>query len=142
METLPNATVAPLKKFNFEYAFRPLHHFLRFIGLWPFSIIHYSNGKIRKARMHFFDVLRSALIIGLNLLLVVERYKHLRAGQAVQAMRMRFTVFNVFHRSSFLFTGIGIILNVFNRNRLTDLLKKFNTFDNEVREFFLTFFSN
>lgn len=140
MEPLANAIVAPLKKLNFEYAFQPIYQFLRFIGLWPFSVIHYSNGKIHKARMRVFDVLRSTSIICLNLLLSVERYKHLRAGQAVQAMRIRFTAFNVFHRCSFLFTAIGSILNVVNRNRLVDLLKKFNTFDNEVRNVFFAFF--
>lgn len=81
MEPLANANIILKRKFNFEYAFWPLCFFSSFFGLWPFSIIYDSNGTIRGVRIFFFDVLRSIVIICLNVALSLESYEHLGVEQ-------------------------------------------------------------
>lgn len=135
MKTFAVAKIVQLRKFNFEYAIRPVYYFSRLAGLWPFSIIHDSNGKIRRARIDVFDILCPILVICLNVLFSLDAYKSSKLGLKKHAIRIRIIVFTVFQISSLLFTAIGIALDVINRNRLVDILAKFDTFDNEVRYF-------
>lgn len=134
METIfAGAQSVPLKKFNFEYSFRPVFYFLRFTVLWPFSIIHDSNKKIEKARIGFFDILWTFLMICLNLKLFLDSYESMRSKQEKHMIPIRHVIFCVFHKSYFLSTAVGIVLNVANRNKLVKILAKFNTFDDDVR---------
>lgn len=135
MQTLANAQTAPLRKFNFEYAFRPVYYFSRFAGLWPFTIIHDSNGKIQRARCGFFDVLWSILVICLYLTLVFFTYETLKREQAKIKNHTLFVVENIFEMSTLSFGALGIALNIINRNELADILRKFDTFDTEVSIF-------
>lgn len=131
-----NANNARLRKFNFENVFRPVLQFLHIAGLWPFSIKHYSNGKIRRARVGFFDIAWSILILCFDLVIVFSTFKKLKSGRAKDENRIRFVVYNAFKMTFLLFGAFGILLDVINRNKLVDILQKFNTFDNEVRFIF------
>lgn len=140
MEPLANANVASKRKFNFEHAFRPIYHFSRLAGLWPFSIIHDSNGTIQRARIGPFNIMWSILIICLNLVSLLDTYRDLRAQQGKNTIRIYVAAFTVFQFGSFLFTTIRISLDLINRKRLIGILRAFNTFDSEVRFFFKDFY--
>lgn len=142
MGTWAHAITVPPETFNFDYAFRPIYYFSRYVGLWPFSIICESNRKIRRARIGFFDVLRSILIIYLNLTLTFCGYKEIRPRQENHTNNIRFIVFMAFQLSSFLFIILGIVLDVINRKKFVDILLKFNTFDHKVRHFCQISFAN
>lgn len=139
---MANANNIQLKQTNFESGFRPAYYFSRFAGLWPFSIMHHSNGKIHRARVGFFEILRSILAICLNLTLLLDVYIEVKAGREKNTIRIQFVMFNIFKMSSLLFCAIVIMLNMINRNKLIDILGKFTTFDNEVSNFSQIFLVN
>lgn len=122
-----------IKKFNFEHAIRPVYYFSRLTGQWPFSIIHDSNGKIQRARVGFFEILWSILVICLNLTVSLDSYEDFKAEQEKHPIRIRFIVGDVLDMSSVLFITIGIVLGIINRKRLVNVLKKINAFDSKVR---------
>lgn len=139
MEPLTRSKIVSLKKqLNFEYAFRPIYTFSRITGLWPFSIIHDSKGEIYKPRVGFFDILRTVFIICLNLTLIFFQYK--RFNQEKFETKLPFAVLSLFKISSLLTGTFGIVFDLINRNMLINILRKFNIFDNEVRDFSMEFF--
>lgn len=121
-------------KFNFEHIFRPIYYFSRFAGLWPFSIIRNSTGKIQKARCGPCDILWMILVLGFNLTFALDAYIQLRKEQQKLVVHIRYIVESIFEICSFLFITIGIVLDVINRNRIVDILQKFNKFDHEVSQ--------
>lgn len=135
MQSWAHVKTGPLEKLNFNYAFRPIYYFSRFAGLWPFSIIRDSNGKIRGLRIGFFDILRSLLLTCLNLALAFGAYEEIRVREETHAESIRAVVFMIFQMSCFLFITIGVVLDLINRNKILNILMKFNTFDREVRHF-------
>lgn len=121
MEAWTNAKSTQSRKYNFEYAFRPIYYFSRL------------TGRIQKARIGFFDFLWSILVISLNLLFAFLAYGRMKVRREKNTIRIRSIVFNMFQIGSLLFGAIDIILDVINRQKLVDILRKFNEFDNEVR---------
>lgn len=130
MNTLADTKNIQLQKLNFEYAFRPAYYFSRFAGLWSFSIIHDSNWSIQRTRIGLSDVLWSISMICLNLTLAFLTYKRLKEGDEKSDTRL--VMLHIF-RMAFLLIGVlEILLDMINRNKLVDILQKFNGFDNEV----------
>lgn len=132
MGTLETTNYALNRKLNFEQVFRPIYYFSRFAGVWPFSIIRNSNGNDRMAHCGPYDVLWLIVVLCFNLALALNAYEQLREEQAKHVVHIRFIVESIFEMGSFLFITIGIVLDLINRNRLVDILKKFNAFDHEV----------
>ena len=130
------------KYLNFEHGFRPAYYFSRFVGLWPFSIVHHSNGTIQRAWVGFFDGLWFIISICLKLALAFRACERLKTVREKPANRIRFIEDNTYDMSCFLVGVIATVLDMINRNKLVDILRKFNAFDNEVRFFFLNSFSN
>lgn len=130
MKTNPN--MALMRK-NFEFAIRPVYYFSRLTGQWPFSINHVANGTVQRVRVGFFDVLWLTLMICLNIILSFDSYESLIARREKHAIPIRTVMEYLWDMSSFLFVTIGFVLGVINRNKLVNILGKFNTFDYEVR---------
>lgn len=128
---------APLKKLNFEHAFRPIYYFTRIAGLWPFSIIHDSNGRIQKTRVGLSDILRSILVICMNLTLIFFTIKKLNRKYESS---LPFAGLNMFKIVSLLTGTFQIVFDLINRKKLISILRKFSAFDNEVRRFFTDFY--
>lgn len=127
-----HARIVPLEKHDFHTAFRPIYYFSRYMGLWPFSVAHYSKKKIRRASVALVDIFRSISTISLSSTLVMCAYEEIRTQKKYHMNTIRFVVFMAFQLSSFSFLTIGIVLDLINRNRLADILRKFNTFDRKV----------
>lgn len=131
-DTLANANNIQLGKFDFKHAFRPVYCFSRFTGQWPFSIVYDSNTKVGKARVGFFGILWSILVICLNLTLALDGYEQLREEREKDVIHLRTLVGNIFGISSLLFIVIGMVLNIMNRHKFVNILRKLNTFDIKV----------
>lgn len=140
METLATANIVPPKQFNIEYVFRPVYFYSRFSGLWTFSIARDSTGMAQRARIGFCDILWPIFVICLNFISAFYTYKTFMAERMEYANFTRFIAENLFQMGCFLFVAIGIVLNMIHRRRLVDVLRKFNTFDNEVSQFFRRLF--
>lgn len=132
MKTIATVNIASMRTSNFEHSFRPLYCFSRFAGLWPFSIIRDANGIIQSTSIGLFDVFWSLFIIFLNFAVSLNVYKKLKAQHENNAIDIQYVVFAIFEISSFLFTIIRISLDLINRDKLVNVLKRFNTFDKKV----------
>lgn len=135
MGTLVNKNNFRMRKISFEHAIRPVYYSTRIAGLWSFTIVHDSNGNIQNARVSLSDILWSVLFICFHATLAFYTYKKVKIAQEKVENQLRFIVLNVFLMTSIL-TGIfGIVFDMINRDKLIDILRKFNTFDSEVRFF-------
>lgn len=121
-----------IKELNFEYGFRPVYNFSRLVGLWPFSIIHHSNGSILRASVSYFDGLRFISIVCLYLTLAYFSYEKLTAIQEKNEVYISHAVSYLFQISCFLYGICAIVLDTINRNKLVNILQKFIEFDKEV----------
>lgn len=117
---------------DFAYSFRPIYLYSRALGLMPFSIIRASNGEVQKAQVKVFDVLWFVTTICLYLFL---SYCYAKSTQiAIDTNESYFLSLNddigiIF---SFIFGAITIGIDMFNRSRLTGILKDFSLFDKKV----------
>lgn len=116
-----------------EHEFQSIYYFSRCTGTWPFSIESKSNGSIRAARVYPMDWLW--LFVSICLYLTAAFYYFVRmttnadpTNNALLSNQMYFINQIVFH----LFTAVGIILDLLNREKLINLLDKFTIFDREV----------
>lgn len=135
IDTLDHANRGEAKQLNFEYGFRPLYHFSRAVGFWPFSIRHNSNGAIQSAHISRLDGVWFAISICCNLstilYFIISMLDDLNPNEkTIFTFRILYTLFRVMSLS---IGAVGIILDMLNRYTLVNILKKFIIFDNEVR---------
>lgn len=133
MQRLERTANVPLKKV--EHNFCAVYYFSRVFGLWPFTIVHNSNGSIQKARVRPIDGLWFVISICLY---SVALYSICLSMKEIEMQKGNSFVFILYHAYQivFLFFGSCIIaLDLFNRKRLVNILKKFSKFDTEVRSF-------
>lgn len=120
------------KTFDFVYCFRPVYYFSRIFGFMPFTVIYDSNGTIQGPKIRVFDILWLILSMFVQILspiLYIQNRKFsiydislailIRSDAIVITMR---TVFNI----------SAIIMDMCNRYKLMEILKKINNFDEEV----------
>lgn len=124
---------------SFEYAFQPIYYFSRIAGLWPFTIVLSSNGSVEKSRVRLFDVLWFFISIFVYLTALFYAYKDIKDLKSADSIT--FTLFFMFKIISLLFGLCGVVLDMFNRNKLINILKKFAAFDDEVGCIFSVNFS-
>lgn len=118
---------------NFQISFQPIQYFSRCIGLWPFTVAYDSNGLIKEARVHLFDKLWFLISICLYLTALFHTYKNSLKSQDLKAKFFFSTlIFKIYQIPPLFFGTIGIVLDMYNRNRLVDILNKIAIFDREV----------
>lgn len=111
-----------------QHAFQPVYYFSRCAGLWPFRIICDSNGSIKAARIHLFDIFWSLILICLYWTGLLYAYNDVMDA-GTQLSKMYFII----HVPPLLFGPVCIILDVFNHKRLVNIVDRFIVFDREVR---------
>lgn len=120
---------------NFSFSFRPIYYFSRIFGLIPFSIIHDINGDVLKSKVRKIDGVLFAAFIILHLIfstyfcmspLIVESPTIPNAWIFLEKL-----IRALIHFHNIM---IGII-NMYNRDRIINILKMFDTFDKEVTIF-------
>lgn len=137
MSTIENEPYASPK--DVQHGFQPIYYFSRCAGLWPFTISYNSNGSIAGARIHIFDILWLLTSICLYFTALFYTYEDIEASQAFEQTQFFATlIFFLNEIPPLLFGTIWIVLDMFNRNRLVDILKKFTLFDKKVSFFFKT----
>ena len=134
MKLTTKAKTDELKMLNFEDAFRPIYRFSWAVGLWPFTIVHHSNGTIQNARISRFDgfwvlismcfQLSAILYTSLN---IVDHRNNMHGAPFI------FPILFAMHQVTLLSIGvIGTLMDMYNRQRLANILGNFIIFDNEV----------
>lgn len=135
MEVLAHTKKGKQKIYNFEYGFRPIYYFSRFAGLWPFSIVHHSNGTIQNARISRLDGVWFSISMCFHLLAIFCSYLDSDDLNDTHATTVTFCILYFLYRVQSLLIGVfGIILDMLNRHRLANILGGFIIFDNEVGE--------
>lgn len=139
MDTIAHNSNAQLKQLNFEDSFRPLYYFSRFIGLWPFSFRHNTNGIIENARIGRLDGAWFLISLCCHLLAAYFWYIYIHiiyledADADADVTIYIFSMLYMLLRMKYILIGAaGIILDMVHRHRLADILRKFIIFDNEV----------
>lgn len=125
---------------SFEYGFRPIYYFSRVAGLWPFQIVRNSNGSIEKARVRLIDMLWFFTSIFVYLTALFYVYKNMEQLQVSNASYISLSILFMFQTMCLLFGACGIVLDMYNRKKLINILDKFNAFDCKVECVFLLFF--
>lgn len=121
------------QQLNFEHGFRPIYHFSRAVGLWPFSICRNSNGTIQSAHISRLNGAWFSISIGFHLLAMCYSYKNMVDLEDSNKTILTFLIlYSLFQTKSFLVGAVGIIMDMHNRNKLANLLGSFIIFDSEV----------
>lgn len=110
---------------NFAYSFRPVYYILRFLSLMPFTITYDLNGEVQKCAVTKFDVLWIGIPLSMYLLMTsyMEILTHL---PPVLLLGTELGILIFTHNL------LTILVNMYNRYRFIDILKKITNFDKEV----------
>lgn len=116
-----------------QHTFRTVCNSSRFVGLWPFTITYHANGSIKDARVRLCDSFRFLIAIGIHLIPIYNLYLTIKYAR-VQNRESYFPhmVLYITLIPTITYGIVGIVLNLFFRNTLANILKNFNIFDTEV----------
>lgn len=116
-----------------QHDFQSVYYFSRFIGQWPFTIINKSNKSIKVSRVHLFDKLWFLISICIHLVAIYYIIKYTKLNyHSSDGYNFSSLLFNICNFPFILFGPVCILLDIFNRNRLVNILNKFIIFDSEV----------
>lgn len=121
-----------LEKPNFALSFRPIYYCSRVFGLMPFTIIYDSNDNVQKPKVGLLDSLWFLISICSYLIMAYISCQRSAIYQNIPYV-FSFGVFMIF-LSSQIFGALIIVMDMCNRFRLVDILKKIVIFDKEVSE--------
>lgn len=119
------------KDIDFFYSLRPIYFVSRLFGLLPFSIIRDSSGVVQNARVNSFDLIWFFIALCIYLSMAWICYKSVEARQE----RLSYTMVigdGVILTLSLINSANMIIMDMFNRFKFIEILKKFSFFDDEV----------
>lgn len=115
---------------DLQHGFHPIYYFSRCVGLWPFTITYNSNGTIKAARIRLFDMLWFLFSIGFYLTALYCNCAYLKTNMQSDNT---FHLINFTTQMAFILFGIvGVVLDMFNRKRLVNILDSFAIFDRKV----------
>lgn len=118
---------------NFSILFRPLYFVARIFGLLPFSIIYIETGDIQSSRVNKFDVLWFVLSFSAySILLWFYQHKLLLSHVLLDKLGILTVCHDMATILKIILQIISIILDMYNRTQIIDILKQFANFDNEV----------
>lgn len=118
------------KKLNFEYGIRPIYYFSRIIGLWSFSISHDSNGAINKTRISLIDGAWFLISLILFLTATISKFEHIKYISNFNLMIIILS--HIFYIMGLACGPLIITMNMYNRNKMANILEMFTIFDNKV----------
>ena len=119
-----------------QHGFQPIYYFSRFVGLWPFTITYKLDRSIKTARIYLFDSFWFFISICLYLTALFYTYKDFQYTENTEENYLIASLMTLTSDVLPLLLGcVGIVLDMFNRNRLVNIIKMFVIFDKEVRSF-------
>lgn len=124
-----------LKNFDFVYNLYTIHLYSRLFGLVPFSIFRDSSGEVQRAHVSKLDLLWFVISISFYFYLayaywVVTSEMHYVNGLFV--LRLGDTLLI---GVGLIYSGAICIMDMYNRSRIVEFLKKFILFDKNVSKF-------
>lgn len=123
------------KNLNFADSFRPIYYFSRVFGLMPYSIIYDSNGDVQEPKVRTLDVLWFVISMCIYILMAVILYQEMNISNLNTSVYILLLGEFVLLMLTLIFGAQVIGMDMCNRFRIIDILKKINTFDKEARHF-------
>lgn len=121
------------QKHDFVYCFRPIYIVSRVFGLLPFSLTFHSNGEVQKPNVSKLDIVwfgisLSFLLNAISMSIAIQKSSG-KKGSLISILGDMWMLF------AGLINGVlTIVLDMYNRHKFVDIIKKINTFDREVRQ--------
>lgn len=124
------------KALKFVDIFRPVYYFLRFCGQMPFSIVPSLNSKsLLQPRVNKRDALWFFISMCLYSVIAWRTIGKLTAKlDENKIVCVLFTGNSLLHVITMMFGIVKLIMDMYNRHKLVNILNKFTQFDREVRE--------
>lgn len=124
------------KSDNFAFSVRPIYFFSRACGLLPFSINQNSSGEIQEPKISLFDAVWFGISVCAYSAMAYIFYHNLRLTQDPNTKSYFLVLGDYMLYISVLIYGIvARAMDMCNRFKLIDILKKFSMFDKEVKSF-------
>lgn len=137
MVSQPSITHPPRKSAakqpNFVDSFQPIHHFLRTLGLMPFSIIRNTSGNLLSPRIKQFDAVWFVTTIIIYSLATFVSFRYVKFNRESNTKLNMLNISNNLHLTlGLMFCVLTIGMDMYNRFKLIDLFEKFIIFDKNV----------
>lgn len=127
-----SSNAADSLELNFGHSFKPIYYFSRIFGFMPFTIAYDSNGKVQTARIKTMDILWFMITVGLYLssALYFVVFAKQQTFPVKSIILMNCTRLTYMLRKLFNIVCIG--MDIYNRFRFIEILKKINAFDEKA----------
>lgn len=122
---------------NFLFSLRPMYYFSRIFGLTPFSIIRNSNDEIQAIHVSKFDLLWFITSMGLYSLMAVICFQTTHSEGSPNLSHVLIIGDRLLLTVCLVSSVIKVIMDMCNRFRLFDILKKLAFFDKEVSKYII-----
>lgn len=130
--TSKNRSKVFVKEPDFESSFRPFYYFSRILGTMPFSITYDSHGQLKGPKVRVHDavwVTISICAILFVLLNNLNKHKYSIESGYPLILNLSFILERMMMQMGRIFM---MVMDLFNRRKIVDILKMFQTFDREV----------
>lgn len=125
------------EELNFAYSFRPIYYYSRIFGLMPFTIMYDSNGDPQEPRVGLFNFVWFIAAIGLYTSMAYFSYIDMNVPRdASIPYAILISGFSL-QISRLIFGALAIGMDMWNRFKIVDILKKLNIFNKEAIPSFL-----
>lgn len=122
------------KIINFTDIFRPIYYFARLCGQLPFTIVRSSSDEFHQSRVTKCDVLWFILSIFFYAAVSFRTAQILTFEiNANETEHVLFVGNAALHIMTMTFGILKVTTDMYNRQKLVDILNKFTKFDHEVR---------
>lgn len=121
------------QRLDFAFIYRPVYFASRVFGLMPFSINYDSNGVVQGPKVRIFDIVWFITSICLYMCFIHQTIQTITSFKSPDSSIYLIWIGNeILLMFGLVFGVITICTDMFNRYRIVDIVKSFNTFDNEV----------
>lgn len=114
------------------YSLRTIYYFSRFIGLLPFSIIRDRNGDVKEVRVSLFDFLWCSIAVCLYLSMAFICFQTMNLPKKANSTHILVLGDCIHCILGLINAAIMIVMDMCNRFRILNILKKFALFDKQV----------
>lgn len=117
---------------SFVSILRPYYFFSRVLGFLPFSLTLKSNGDVHKPRVSAFDLLWFVTTITLHIYLIFAFFQKIDFPKDPNASYILFFGDSIFNLAGLIIGIISMLLDMYNRSKLVDILNGFTDFGKEA----------
>lgn len=131
--------VLPIKRnYSYSYSIRPIYYIFRVFYLIPFTIVQDTNGNVVSSKVRLIDGVLFATFIMLHLNFLHYHYMKpiVQSSDIPHVLTYGDKILPILVHTHNI---IIIIMNMYNRERIINIIKMFDTIDKEVNNFCFKF---